>query len=171
MENVSGPSFAIEFADLWTDAIGPAGDSERGSLSQLAGAGEHIHGRLEIRVDGRCLPSLGYFGPDDVCLNEWVRALTHLRTAITGDGETTYLYDEGEQGQPGYHFAKVGDEVVVSVRDGIGGGRADPEWLGVACQAVDVVDAIAAFSRQLESAVISAAGKRGREWLAAVVDE
>ena len=128
MEKVAGSSFAIEFADLWTYTTGPSGDIGRASLSELAGPGEHIHGRLEILVQGRCLPSLGFFGSDDVCFNEWARELRDLSSTINTDGQATHIYDEGEQGQPSYHFTRVGDELIVSVRDGLGGGQADPEW-------------------------------------------
>ena len=168
----SDSSFEISFAGLWTLGTESGGRSEREPLAELAGAGEHVHGVLEILVQGRPLPALGYFGPDDVCFNEWVRELSHLRTAITGDGTAaTHVYDEGEQGQPSYHFTKVGDEVIVSVRDGIGGGQADPEWEGVACRLSDAADAIDAFLRELETSVVSSAGQRGEEWFAAVLGE
>jgi len=168
----SDSSFEISFAGLWTLGTGSGGRSERESLAELAGAGEHVQGVLEILVQGRPLPALGFFGPDDVCFNESARELSHLRTAITGDGAAaTHVYNEGEQGQPSYHFGNVGDEVTVSVRDGLGGGQADPEWDGVACRLTDAADAIAAFLQGLETSVVSAAGQRGEEWIAAVLGE
>lgn len=171
MATDSGSSFEISFSGLWTYGVERGGSTERESLVALRGAGEHVHGFLEIQVQGRALPALAYFGPDDVCFNEWARELTHLRTTITADGAKTYVYDEGEQGQPSYHFARAGDEVIVSVRDGIGGAQADPEWRGVSCQLADVTDAIAGFSQRLNNAVASAAGERGREWIASVLGE
>ena len=171
MATESHSSFEISFADLWTYGSESGGSTERESLAALTGAGAHVHGFIEILAQGRPLPALGYFGPDDVCFNEWARELTHLSSAISAAGATTYVYDEGEQGQPSYHFAKVGDEVIVSVRDGIGGGQADPEWDGVACRLTDAADATAAFLQGLEASVVSTAGQRGEEWFAAVLGE
>ncbi|MCP3881769.1 MAG: hypothetical protein GY701_25780 [Sulfitobacter sp.] len=171
MTTESRSSFEISFSDLWTYGIERAGGAERKSLAALAGAGEHVHGSLEILVQGRPLPALGYFGPDDVCFNEWARELVHFRTALTTSGVSTYVYDEGEQGQPSYHFTKVGHEVLVSVRDGMGGGQADPDWCDVSCQLADMTTAVEDFSQSLRSVVVSAAGERGQEWVADVVGD
>lgn len=162
------PTFEVTFADLWISEYRADGQTERRPLPELTGAGADIHGRLEIRVRGHLLPALGFFGPDDVCLNEWTRELVQLCDVLSAADGTTHVYDEGEQGQPSYHFSRVGDEVVVSVREGSGGGLADPAWSGVVCLLTDLTTAVAAFTQRLESLLVSAAQHRGNEWLASV---
>ena len=35
----------------------------------------HLHGELRLELGGRAAPRTGYFGPADLCLNDWVREL------------------------------------------------------------------------------------------------
>jgi hypothetical protein len=55
-------------------------------------------------IDGRLVPRLGYFGPDDVYFNVWVRALAKAARALTTADPASYAYEEGEQGQPAPRF-------------------------------------------------------------------
>jgi len=89
----------------------------------------HVHGQLEIEIDGRLLPRLGYAGPNDVCFDDWVRELHYMHCRLDSAKNSEYVYDEGEQGQPAYVFRRAKDTVYVSVRassfsDGLG----DPNW-------------------------------------------
>ena len=77
---------------------------------------QHIHGEMKLELDGRVVPYMGYFGPEDVCLNGWVGELNRLITAFKG-GEMEYIFDEGEQGQPAYRFERDGENAVLSIVD------------------------------------------------------
>src|SRR5690606_24049539 len=106
-------SFEIDFANLWTYE----GDSsdERLPLSQLSESGGHIHGLLQIKVNGTVLPRLGFFGPDDVCFNEWVFTLRSALRELSDSTSTSYTYGEGEQGQPAFLFERDGDAAFLSI--------------------------------------------------------
>ena len=106
----------ISFANLWTDRASDSGATERQPLSGLGGKKNtgHVHGTLTIEIAGRPVPHLGYFGPDDVCLSTWIVELCCVVNALA-ETRGEYTFDEGEQGQPAFHFARVDDEVVVSI--------------------------------------------------------
>jgi hypothetical protein len=127
----------ITVGDLWTYAVSDSGGTARQPLSNLGGrknAG-HVHGRLTITVADRIVPHLGYFGPDDVCLGEWLVELCGAVNALA-HGQSEYLFDEGEQGQPAFKFERRGPEVVFSIVESdwrhhwkrIVGGPRKPLW-------------------------------------------
>jgi hypothetical protein len=125
----------VSVANMWTYGVSNSGGTDRQPPSRLGdkrNAG-HIHGGLTVEIAGRSIPHLGFFGPDDVCLNTWVVELCNVVNAlVAAPGE--YTFDEGEQGQPAFQFIRVGDEIVFSiVESALGGGRADTEWQGVRC--------------------------------------
>jgi hypothetical protein len=108
----------ISAANLWTYRVADTEGTEREPLSRL-GEGRnagHVHGTLLIEIAGRAVPHLGFFGPDDVCLNTWLVELCNVVNGLVGlVGE--YTFDEGEQGQPAFNFARVGDEVAFSINE------------------------------------------------------
>lgn len=90
----------------------------------------HVHGHLQIVIDGQQVPALGYFGEEDVCLNAWFIELgTIVRNFESGKG-TEYTYDEGEQGQPAFQFVLIKpDEVAFSIVDSaFSDGHAIKKW-------------------------------------------
>lgn len=92
------------------------------------GCHDHIHGRLDFRIQDRAVPYMGYFGPEDVCFNTWFTELSGVILAYRR-GEKTYRFDEGEQGQPAYEFNFEGDSCFLSVVDSpLSGQEGDPAW-------------------------------------------
>jgi len=154
--------FAIGFSDLWTYG---AGTQERLPLSALPAEGGHIHGRLQMQVAGRHVPDLGFFGPTDVCLNEWAHELHSALLVLQASPESSHTYDEGEQGQPAYRFERLGEHLYVSVVDAaFSGGKADPEWQKVECGFGDFAEAVAAFLVAFRSQVEREAPATGTLW-------
>jgi hypothetical protein len=85
-------SFEIAFSDLWTYEIGESGDLRtRLPLSRLSERGGHIHGLLQIKIGGKILPYLGYFGTDDVCFNEWVFELKSAPNNLSASTCSSYM--------------------------------------------------------------------------------
>ena len=124
---------------------------------------EHIHAELVIRIDGRGLPRMGFFGPGDVCLDSWARELVGIRAAL-GAGDARYEYDEGEQGQPSFVFERSGSWAYVSVEaSDFGGGERDPDWQRVRCEVSDLLEAIDRFFAALRDQT-TRSGPYGALW-------
>ncbi len=84
-------------------------------IKQVGLQGFAVAPRLTLSPDGRNLPYLGFWGPDDVCLGEWARVLAVMVATLSGQEEITYMYDEGEQGQPAFAFSRSGEQVHISI--------------------------------------------------------
>ena len=166
---------AIPKRDEWTceisfDALFCPGDEseERLPLSTgLTDLNDHIHGRLEIRVHGRVLPRLGFCGSHDVCLNSWLEELTRALHALDAATDSSYVYDEGEQGQPAFVFERNSASLFVSVRESpVSGARGDDDWNRVVCDFEDFRLQILRFRGLLHEALRAELGvERALEWL------
>jgi hypothetical protein len=159
-------SVRISAANLYTYGVSASGATEREPLSQLGdreNAG-HIHGRLVIDVNGRPIPHLGFFGPDDVCLDTWVVELCKVVNAL-GEGRGEYTFDEGEQGQPAFRFARFEHEIVISIIEStLSDGGADPEWQSVRCSYQDFRAAVVRFLDELRDELRKQAPENGARW-------
>jgi hypothetical protein len=156
----------ISVTNLWTDRIADNGGTEREPLSRLGERRNcgHIHGTLVIEIAGRAVPHLGYFGPDDVCLNTWLVELCNAVNALAGAaGE--YTFDEGEQGQPAFQFARVGDDVAFSINESVlADGAADPEWQDVRFPYRDFRAAVLLFLDELRAKLRQQVPKAWERW-------
>lgn len=164
-------SFRIGFSDLWTYHVEDA--HTRLPLDQLSlkDCG-HIHGRLELWVGEKLLPYLGYFGPDDVCFNSWLcqlrAALKQLQTAE----RSSYIFDEGEQGQPAFLFEREDTELYISIVDSIiSDGLAHPEWQRIECHFPDFASSTEEFLKSFRSTLDREAPELARAWWKAVLRE
>ena len=152
----------INFGSLWTYAADAS--DERLALTRLSDENTHVHGLLQIVVGGNVLPSLGFFGPDDVCFNTWVHELAVVSRTVATSDLAAHVFDEGEQGQPAFHFERTGGEVLVSVRaSSISGGPGDPTWDRVPCALEDFVAAVSGFMIQFRATLITQAGSERAE--------
>jgi hypothetical protein len=160
--------FQIRFSQLWTYECSES--IERLPLSRLSDRGGHVHGRLEIEVNSVPLPYLGYFGPDDVCFNEWVFQLHSALSTLRSASRISYTYDEGEQGQPAFLFERDGDELFVSiVASELSDGAADPDWQRVACSFTDFDRSVAQFLTDFRQHLCTAAPEFAAEWWSRIV--
>lgn len=112
---------------------------------------EHIHGHLSIEIGSRQLPYLGYWGPHDVCFNDWFEELSSIIEQFENSGESTYCFEEGEQGQPVFEFKYDGENVVsISiVESSLSGHPGDPEWQDVEVSYSEFKNEIKKVSTQL----------------------
>jgi hypothetical protein len=156
----------IDVADLWTGKY-----DDRHPLADLdTRTNSHIHARLTIVIDGRDLPRLGYWGPDDVCLNTWVPELLQIRSRLQTD-EGRHVFDEGEQGQPAYAFERSRATVFVSLLPSeLGDGLGHPEWLKVACPADELLGAIDRVLDRIREQVLGI-GAAGERWWRRLADD
>ncbi|MET3878923.1 hypothetical protein [Chitinophaga sp. OAE865] len=90
----------------------------------------HVHGRLQIVIDEKVVPAMGYFGEEDVCLNAWFNVLGTIVRNFESGKDTEYTYDEGEQGQPAFQFVLIKpNEVAFSIVDSaISGSGGSKKW-------------------------------------------
>jgi len=113
---------------IWHENLAAIGGGERLPLAGLT-RDAHIHGGLRLEVGGRLVPSLGYFGPDDVCFNTWLEEFWSAALAFESADEASYTFDEEEQGQPAFVFERVGDRAYFSIAEAeYSEGKANPDW-------------------------------------------
>ena len=157
-------SFEIEYGSLWTyDGGNP---DERLPLSRLSEDG-HVHGLLRIKVNGNVLPFIGYFGPDDVCFNTWLYELKSALEGLRASATSSYLYDEGEQGQPAFLFERDGDAAWLSiVASQLSDGQALPEWQRAKFSFSDFERSVLQFAASLRRQVEAESPRFGKSWWA-----
>lgn len=153
--------FSMTYGALWVEST----HDGRAGLEALQDPGDHIHGEVEISIDGVLLPALGFFGPDDVCVNTWLAEIWQVVAHLSADEGTRYVFDEGEQGQTAYAFERSNDHLLLSVIDGAGGGKADPAWQEVGTPFDEFVSQVGAFTSSLRTTLNNQAGDRGKAWL------
>ena len=163
------PPFKIEFSDLWT--YEPDSADRRLPLSQLSEKAGHVHGLLRIEINGRTLPYLGYFGPDDACFNAWVHELKTALQRLRTSARSSYTYDEGEQGQPAFLFERDGDMAYMSVvASELSDGEAHPDWQRVQFHFSDLELSVEQFLSRLREHVEEASPAFGRQWWSLVAE-
>ena len=124
-----------------------------------------MHGRLDIEVNGASLPYLGFFGPDDVCFNEWVFQLHSALRTLRSAPRASHTYDVGEQGQPAFLFERDADTLFVSIVDSeLSDGTADPEWQRKSCRFTDFEGGVDTFLCAFREHLCTVAPRFAEEW-------
>lgn len=101
-------------------------------------AWQHIHGYLSIKIGDEKLYSLGFFGEDGVCFNDWIGTLIGVINCFSKSSQCRFLFCDGEQGNDAFEFCKDNDSVYISYVDRevyhsilgaefFDGGRTNPE--------------------------------------------
>lgn len=156
-------SIAITFREAWVPDL--EDDQKKRPLSELPDAEEHIHGTLSIVVGGKPLPMLGFFGPDDACLGSWAVELSNAVRKLSAADPSSYVYDEGEQGQPAFVFERHGNSVSVTVSKSLlSGGDGDQEWGTQTCTLSDFVEQVRRYLSDLQAAIDRAVPGMGLRW-------
>jgi hypothetical protein len=118
-------SIRIWHENLHVSRVRSGGGADKLPLVSLS-ADDQIHGGLRIEIGGRLVPHLAFPDRDDVCFMAWLRELQCVTDAFVSSETATYLYDEGEKGQPGFLFQRRGDRCFLSiVHSQISDGEAD----------------------------------------------
>lgn len=139
----------IDLADLFCPGSSP--DSKL-PLTRLRQAHNHIHGALHVRLGDRLLPRLGFWGPNDVCVGDWLVELHSAIRQLDASPEATFVFDEGEQGQPLFKFRRSAAQLFLSVEDSIlSDGPGDPDWKDVPCDYEDFRMQVFRLSGELRS--------------------
>ena len=134
-------------------------------MSELGRSDGPVHGHLEVRIDGREVPHMGFFGPHDVCLNTWIEEFTEVVRNLAASESAMYVFDEGEQGQPAFEFKRDGHVLSVSVVESVlSGASADPAFQSVSCPWSDFHAEVQNFFTEFRQALLVAAPRSGQEW-------
>ncbi len=134
-----GKTVRIDFDDLVVHVYGGDGKTAHRPLSELTPESRHVHGRLTICIGGRTVPGLGYWGPSDVCMVDWLAEMRSVLQAFESDDVGQHAFDEGEQGQPSFVFRRMRDRGFFTIADSaISDGVADPDWQDVEFVAGDL---------------------------------
>ena len=150
---------------MWCENLAAMDGKDRRPLSELT-ADSHVHGGLRLEFDGRLVPSLGYWGPDDVCFGEWLSELAHAEAAVS-QVNGRHVFDEGEQGQPAFVFEREGDRGFFSIAASeFSGGEADPHWQRVEFSPADFVVAVSRLRESFATELRAAAPRAADEWIA-----
>ena len=126
---------------------------------------EHLHGYLNFEINGRSVPYMGYWGEDDVCLNDWLHIFMDLRLVMKRN-QKTYLFDDCEQGQPAYLFEVISENSIqLSVVDSeCGDGLGDPEWQKVPFTYVDFEAEFLKLKKEFLAKIADIAPKKLHHW-------
>jgi hypothetical protein len=137
-----------------------------------ADGGEHIHGLLRVVVNGRDLPYLGYFGPDDVCIGQWAHEFSQMTLKLSETQQGRYVFDEGEQGQPAFEFRRDGSRAFVSIiaSQFDSDAKGDPEWQDVCCDFDELLSSMRNFLAGLRSRLNLSAPDAASAWWRRNVD-
>jgi len=158
-------TFNISFSNLWTYV----GD-KRLPLARLSKLGGHVHGCLKITVNGRPLPYLAYFGENDVCFNTWAFELKSALEQLSTSAPASYIFDEGEQGQPAFKFERDHTTLCISIIDSqISDGVAHPEWQKISCDFADFENATANFLAAFKAHLEKEVPQYGNQWWSSAV--
>ena len=158
-------SFEVRLLELSLARVLPDESDDELSLASLRTVDDHIHGRLVVVVDGTPVPHIGFFGPSDVCIGDWVHEMSEARRVLASAEDSCHVFDEGEQGQPAFRFRRVGDRIEVSIVDSVSGAGGDPEWGTHSCTASDFDSGISSFVRQLATDLERSSPGIGRSWV------
>ena len=154
---------------LWFENLAAMDVNDRLPLSRLE-ATSHLHGGLRLELAGRLVPCMGYWGPDDVCFAQWLGELRGVATAFSS-GDTKYVFDECEQGQPAFVFERVCELGYFSLADSMADGEAAPDWQRVEFQALDLVSAIHEFEAEFNAHIRRECSVNADAWLERVVEQ
>lgn len=109
----------------------------------------HIHGELQIIIDGRIIPHLGHFKDNDVCIGNWVIWLTTMIGKFNSSNIRSYTIEGDDQGKPNYIFDKEEDTIYFSIVDSPLGGEKDHNWQKVEFGYNEFITALDNFKKSL----------------------
>lgn len=128
----------------------------------------HIHGGLRLEIQSRLVPYMGYWGPDDVCMRDWLVELQRAARALGEDGGR-HVFDEGEQGQPAFEFSRRDGRGYFSiVASEISEAEGDEAWQDVAFDPNEFIEALNALLDDFKALLLEKSPNVAPRWLARI---
>lgn len=157
----------ISFENLLVSGYGDEDESRRLPMSRL-GLDENacVHGKIRLLIGGRLVPHMGFFGPDDVCLWEWLGNLREVETAFRADQNARVVVGGAEQGEPSFVWEREGEQGHLTLADSElrSGGVADAQWQKIPFLVSDFLAAYARFRAEAREFIVREAPHCGLEW-------
>lgn len=164
-------SVDIRFENLFCPRDGEP-DERPPIRESLTRENNHIHGWLGLRINGRLVPRMGFFGDHDVCMNTWLIELQAV-TKLERDAANTHVFDEGEQGAPAYTFRRDGTDLLVSVdASALSSASGEETWRGEQCKFDEFCSAVQRFEATFREELERVLGpERAMSWWSAARGE
>jgi len=151
---------------MWLENLAVAETPPR-PLEQLS-PNAHIHGGLRFEIQGRLVPYMGYWGPDDVCMGDWLVELQHAAAALREDGGR-YVFDEGEQGQPAFEFSRRDGHGYLSIiKSAFSDADGDEAWQDITFDPDEFIEALKALLDDFKARLSEKSPKVAPRWLAKI---
>lgn len=151
---------------MWLESLVVAAATAR-PLAELS-PNAHIHGGLRLEIQGRIVPYMGYWGPDDVCMHDWLVELQCAAIALGQEGGR-HVFDEGEQGQPAFVFSRrEGRGYFSIVESEISDAEGDEAWQEVAFDPDEFIEALRVLLEDFKGRLLSESPCVAPRWLARV---
>ncbi|HEX9062427.1 MAG TPA: hypothetical protein VF941_19825 [Clostridia bacterium] len=157
----------IIFKDLWTYKVGRKVKKSSGKESLVMLDDKeytHIHGELQIIINGNCVPSLGFNKNREVCLGYWIESFAAVINAFKSK-ENEYVVYSWEQGIPSFKFEKKGKSGYLSIVDESGSqAKGMEEWQRKEFNIEDFYSAFYRFKEELLNKIDSQAPHVLEQW-------
>lgn len=169
--NIQTPLSTVEISFENLLVVGYEDDSDGGESCRLPmsrlGLDENacVHGNISMTMAGRKVPHMGFFGPDDVCLWEWLGNWHEVESAFRAEQNASVVVGGAEQGEPAFVWEREGDTGLLTIADSeLSGGRADLEWQKIRFSVAEFFAAHAQFREEAREFILREAPHCGLEW-------
>lgn len=159
----------ISFENLLVCGNGDDDDEDasgRLPMSRL-GLDEHacVHGTIRLLIGGRAVPHMGFFGPDDVCLWDWLAHFHEVESAFRTQAEARVFVDAADQSEPAFVWERELETGFLTIAAcEWSGGVADAQWQRTPFLVCDFLAAHAKFRFEAREFILREAPHCGQEW-------
>lgn len=124
-----------------------------------------IHGTIRLLIGGRRVPHLGFFGPDDVCLWEWLRHFHKVESAFRAEPNARVVVDAADQSEPAFVWEREGETGFLTIAAcEWSGGVADLDWQRSPFLTSDFLSAHTKFRLEAREFIVREAPHCALEW-------
>ncbi len=159
----------ISFENLLVSGYGDDPDEDangRLPMSRL-GLDEYacVHGTIRLMISGRRVPHMGLFGPDDVCLWEWLAHFHEAQSAFRAEPNARVVVDAAHQSEPAFVWEREEETGFLTIAAcEWSGGVADAQWQKIPFLVDDFFTAHARFRAEAREFILREAPHCGLEW-------
>ncbi len=122
-----------------------------------------VHGTIRLVIGGRRVPHMGLFGPDDVCLWDWLGHFYEVESAFRANARV--VVDAADQNEPAFVWERQEETGFLTIAAcAWSGGVADLEWQRSPFLTSDFLTAHTKFRLEAREFIVREAPHCGLEW-------